>query len=137
MENPASIRQLSHRPPRTESGFSLLEMLVAFSILALSLGTLMQIFSKGLELASTSDQYSRALVLAESTLASIGHTRPIEAGESNGTFDEIYDWSIKIQPGDMDLEQSSLNLALYHVQVMMDWGNRRVLLETLRFGPPA
>ncbi|MCS5565879.1 MAG: prepilin-type N-terminal cleavage/methylation domain-containing protein [Methylococcales bacterium] len=136
MENPATRRQLSGRPLRAESGFSLLEVLVAFSILALSLGTLMQIFSKGLELASMGDRYSRALVLAESTLATIGYTQPIETGESSGAFDNVYDWSIKIQPHNLeDLDPSSLDLSLYQVQVMVAWENRRVFLETLRFGP--
>ena len=96
----------------------------------------MQIFSKGLEMASTGEGYSRALVLGESTLATIGYTQPIEIGESSGAFDNVYDWSIKIQPHDLeDLDPSSLDLSLYHVQVMVAWEKRRVFFETLRFGP--
>uniref|UniRef100_UPI0035939C60 type IV pilus modification PilV family protein n=1 Tax=Thiocapsa sp. TaxID=2024551 RepID=UPI0035939C60 len=52
--------------PGLQSGFSLLEVLVAFAILAVSLGVLMQIFSQATRTTLLSSQYSRAASLAES-----------------------------------------------------------------------
>lgn len=121
-----------------ESGFSLLEILVAFSILAISLGILFQIFSKGIQLASTGEHYSRALLLAESTLATIGRTEEIEIGENSGEVDGFYTWTVIIElyePEDLDLENPNINFSVYHIQVSVHWENRSVVLETLQFGP--
>ncbi len=120
------------------SGFSLLEILVAFAILTVTLGILMQIFGKGIHLASTGETYSRALLLAESMLATVGNTQKIEIGESHGEFDGMYSWSINVQPyddGDLDDEASGLQFLLYRVQVSVRWESRSLVVETLRIGP--
>ncbi|MCI0654892.1 MAG: type II secretion system GspH family protein [Methylococcaceae bacterium] len=121
-----------------EAGFTLLEILVAFSILAITLGILLQIFSKGIHLASTGEQYSRALLLAESMLDTVGRTEEIEVGESAGEIDDFYEWSIAVrlyEDEDLDAEVVSPPFSLYRVQVSVRFENRAVVLETLRFGP--
>lgn len=120
-----------------EAGFSLLEILVAFSIMAVILGILMQIFSKGIDLASTGEQYSRALLLAESMLATVGHTRAVESGETTGVVDDFYEWSIDIEPFEDEALDTGIGrpqFSLYRVQVWVRWANRAVVLDTLRFG---
>ena len=127
------------RAEAAEAGFSLLEILVAFSIMAVILGILMQIFSKGIDLASTGDEYSRAMLLAESMLATVGHTQAVEPGETTGEVDDFYEWSIGIEPfenEDLDSGIASPQFSLYRVQVRVRWANRAVVLDTLRFGPP-
>lgn len=131
-------RRLDYKSGACESGFSLLEILVAFSILAISLGILLQIFSSGIQLASTGEHYSRALLLAESTLATIGKTQETEVGENSGRVNDFYDWTVNIQlyeEEDLDFERGRLQFSVYHVQVLVRWENRAVVLETLRFGP--
>lgn len=123
-----------------EAGFTLLEILVAFSILAITLGILMQIFSKGIHLVSTGERYSRALLLAESMLDTVGQTGEIEVGESAGEVDDFYEWSIDVrlfEDEDLDSEIGTPQFALYRVLVSLRWENRAVVLETLRFGPRA
>jgi general secretion pathway protein I len=73
-------------------GFSLLEVLVAFAIMALALGALMQVFSTGLRTVTLGDEYTRAVLLAESKLAAMGVEEPLQEGEQSGTFDEHYRW---------------------------------------------
>ena len=58
-----------------QSGFSLLEVLVAFSILALALGVLLQSFSTGMRGVTQSGLYSRATLLAESIFARAGRDK--------------------------------------------------------------
>lgn len=80
-----------------QKGFSLLEVLVAFSILALSLGVLMQIFSGGLRNVDQSTHHAKAVVIAKSLLARIGTETPVLAGEQSGEFEQ-YSWQIRLQP---------------------------------------
>jgi prepilin-type N-terminal cleavage/methylation domain-containing protein len=51
---------------KTSRGFSLLEVLVAFTILTMLLGALFQVFSNGLRAARAGDSYTRATVIAQS-----------------------------------------------------------------------
>ena len=85
-------------PMRGQAGFSLLEVLVAFSILALSLGVLLQIFSTGLRGVSLSSDYTRAVLLAESKLAAAGREGPVASSGGEGVEDETYHWSVSVRP---------------------------------------
>ncbi len=87
-ESPNSIK-IQLKPPllvfpnfERQHGFSLLEVLVAFAILSLSLGVLLAIFGKGMDLVGTSDKYTRAVLLAESTLASVGVEKTLQEGDT-------------------------------------------------------
>ena len=81
-----------------QGGFTLLEILVAFTILAMSLGVLMQIFSRGVNGAILSDHYARASTLAESKLASVGVEEALKEGISNGKFDNDFTWTLDVRP---------------------------------------
>ncbi len=93
----AGRRHCEPRPGRSR-GFSLLEALVAFSILALSLTVLLQIFSTGLRSVDRSDRVSIATLLAESRLAELDGTQELSEGETTGHFDERYDWRVTVTP---------------------------------------
>jgi len=83
---------------RRSHGFTLLEMLVACMLLALAMGVLMQIFSRGVNGATAADQKARAMLLAESKFASLGVEDALKEGETNGKFDEDYAWVLSIKP---------------------------------------
>jgi len=79
-------------------GFSLLEILVAFTLLALAMGVLMQLFSRGVNGASLADRYARATMMAESKLATIGVEEEPREGDSRGIFDDDYRWQLSVKP---------------------------------------
>ena len=79
-------------------GFSLLEVLVAFTILAMLLGALFQVFSGGLRAAHSGDRYTRATVIAQSRLAALGVDQPLLEGVSSGTADGAYHWRVTVSP---------------------------------------
>lgn len=75
-------------------GFSLLEVLVAFTILAMLLGALFQVFGGGLRAARVGDDYTRATIIAQSRLAAMGAELPIQEGVMSGSTDEKFDWRV-------------------------------------------
>jgi len=121
---------------RHSGGFSLLEVLVAFSILALSLGVLMQIFSSGIRNTLASASYSRAADLAESTLALAGTEYPLETGIHSGE-DRQFQWTLEIAPYQPeDLLAPPQHLALFQVSARVSWSeareSRNLVLDSLR-----
>lgn len=86
------------RGRRRAQGFSLLEVLVAFAILALSLGVLMQIFQRAMTTTALSSEYSRIVALAEAKLTAVGGDIPLEEGVHTGDPENGMDWIVSIQP---------------------------------------
>lgn len=123
---------------RRQGGFSLLEVLVAFAILALTLGILIQVFSRALTTTVLSANYSRAATLAEARLNAVGVDFPLEVGEHTGEPEDDLDWRLVIEPyelGDVTWEPT---LTPYLVTAVVSWdeaaGRRQLALSTLRLG---
>ena len=66
------------------AGFSLLEVLAAFVILALVATALFRLFSGSLANASAAEVWSRALLLAESQLDLAASTQPLKESSERG-----------------------------------------------------
>ena len=81
-------------------GFSLLEILVAFTILALSLGVVMQIFSGSMRNADITRDQAEATALAQTLLASVGVETPLGTSDSSGSFADRFRWHLSIVPYD-------------------------------------
>jgi len=67
------------------AGFSLLEVLAAFVILALVATALFRLFSGSLSNASAAEEWSRALLLAESQLDQAASAQPLKESSERGT----------------------------------------------------
>ena len=75
---------LPARPAR-EAGFTILEVLTAFVLLAVTLAALLQVFSGGLRDAQLADEYARAVMMAQSRLAGVHRRREARGGREHGT----------------------------------------------------
>ena len=124
---------------RHAAGFTLLEVLVAFIILALTLSVIMRVFSGGLRNVGAADDYSRALLLAQSRLAELS-VQPQE-GEAGGDIDEKFRWRSAIHAWTNPVAAPSqraqtLPVKLMEIKVWVAWGEdgaaREINLSTLQ-----
>lgn len=126
---------------RRQSGFSLLEILVAFSVLALSLGVLLNIFSTAMRGVGLGEEYSKAASLLDGRLAALGSEIPVESGSQSGSAGDgegqEYRWQITLNPfGEIDQFQALGELELFQIDVEVTWETggrqRRIAVSTLR-----
>ncbi|MEE9356363.1 MAG: type II secretion system protein [Methylococcaceae bacterium] len=124
---------------KSSQGFSLLEILVAFSILAISLGVLLKVFSSGVRTAIVSEEYAQAVQIADSLLAQTGVEEPLEETEKQGDVGGVYAWTVSVRLFEPELENYNMDLlpvVPYLISVVVDWqeinNNRTVELTTLR-----
>lgn len=123
-----------------QQGFSLLEILIAFSILAVSLGILLKIFSGGLNNAIVSEDYTVAVQIAESLVAKTGSEIQLKAFQDSGNQNNKYRWQLTISPYTVSsekLDTSKIPVELYKVNVTVTWDDgtedeRLIELSTLK-----
>lgn len=127
-----------------QQGFTLLEVVIAFVVLALVLTSAFQVFSSGLSRAGLIEERSQALAIAQSRLASAGQEEALKEGESSGeSADRKYRWTLRVKLYNEDPAPGSLgpqaNVVLYRVDSIVAWhsndGRDQVFsLSTLQLG---
>lgn len=140
-------RRRTHATPerRRAQGFSLLEVLVAFVVLAVLGTALFRLFGASLNNAHLGDEYSRATLLAATRLADASVEGPLREGTDQGTSDDgRYAWSTKVEPyqppgmtDDQQRTAQQLPVRLWHLTVTVTWptevgGVRSLALSTVR-----
>lgn len=135
---------------RSSRGFSLLEILVAFTILALSLGVLMQIYSESLRNTDITRNQAQAIALAQSLLTSAGVEEPLAEGGRSGEAGDRFLWQLQYQPyaeasppGALEnLNVLQPTVRLWAITARVSWAGdhgdtRSIVLETLRAQKPS
>ena len=121
-----------------QQGFSLIEILVAFMILAISLTVIFRIFSGGLRNVSLSEDYAHAILVAESQLATAGVSEPLQRGVTAGEWDRRFNWERVVEPYQAWEQDRELTAPVqaYRVTVSVDWKHagktRQVSLSSVR-----
>ncbi len=80
-------------------GFSLIEALAAFAILAMALGQLLNGVSGGARNEAKADFLMRAARQGASQLDALGVDGPVAFGETNGRYPDGLYWSLSVTPG--------------------------------------
>lgn len=119
-----------------QHGFSLLEVLVAMVIAALTLGVILNLFSGAAKSAAINSDYRNAIQVAESTLEQLA-SNPLRDNDLEGNISR-YRWRASISPWESNNEQPiRYPFMLYQIEVQVSWGERQdypVVLKTLRLG---
>ena len=85
--------------PRRQRGYSLLEVIVAFALLALALGLLLGTLSGATRQVRWSGDAGRAALHAQSLLDTVGVGQALEPGRVDGDFEDgRYRWSLEVSP---------------------------------------
>ena len=115
-------------------GFSLIEILVAFSIAAVALAIMFQIYSRGTRAAILGQEYTEAIAIAESRLDESGTLLSLNQPEYEGTELNKYTWKVRID--DYDADNSIDSISLKTIQVAVYWksagGNHQISLQSLK-----
>ncbi|HBA39332.1 MAG TPA: hypothetical protein DCZ05_06210, partial [Deltaproteobacteria bacterium] len=82
---------------KTQNGFTLLEVVVAMSIVALGVVTLFEIFSLGLRLGARSFERTEATAYGREAIDEFLIRRGASEGGESGSFGERYHWRIQVK----------------------------------------
>ncbi len=121
-------------------GFTLLEVLVAFTLLALSFGTIMKIITGAAKNTQKAARNTKIALMAQSKMDELGLFEKVEEGTNSGDFDQWNSWQMEIVPydapydGQINQEFSSIELMEVTLTVFSHYGNKELSTEfkTLR-----
>ena len=125
---------------QAREGFTLIEVLVAMAIVAISLSVIYAGFSVALQGRRAADDYEQATLFAESKLATVGAGGAIDTGTSSGDFNDRFHWELSVNPYTEE-GGNSTGTPLdrpYVVAITVSWGSDRsksISLQTLRLAP--
>ncbi len=129
---------ISRAPGRSQQGFTLLEVLVAFVILAFTLAIIYQAAGGSVRGTIKGEQQTYALTLAESVLNNY-RTVPEGGMARSGELENGYRWQFDATLRPVPEEQRNLTaVPLYDVHVQVDWdgGAGVTLFSVLPQGAP-
>lgn len=117
--------------PRSLRGFTLIEVLVAFSITTLALGVIFQIYAKGAAATALTNEYAYALAIAESKLAGAPVDIASHHHEKQGTELDKYHWELRAEDYLAENQGAELpsSYSLMSVIVDVKWKSRGRLRE--------
>ena len=90
---------------KPQGGFTLVEVLVAFTMLTMVVATVLSIFSQGLRVTAQMRDYGQAVRLAEAHLAGLHNAPALRPGSGSGRFLERFTWQ-------REIDFSSANLSV-------------------------
>lgn len=125
--------------PVLQQGFTLIEILVAISILAIALVVVLQLFSGALKSGRISDEYTRGIFYAKEKMDEALLSDPLTPGVKQGQIDDTYQWRVEVVRKQRPEEEASkLPFDMFQIIVQVSWGSgmedngKRFQLSTIK-----
>jgi len=120
------------RPRHRSGGFTLLEVMLAFVIFALSFATVLEIMAGSMRSVSRASDDTEVALLAQTLMDQVGVEIPVEEGAFSGTSMDRYNWNMDITLYDSSKEPERTGMTttelaelsgveLYRVDLDIDW----------------
>lgn len=110
-------------------GFTLLELLLAFMVFALSFATVLEILSGSMRNTVRARHFTEAAMTAQSLMDQVGIQTPLQSGASDQGESGEYRWELSISEydgasGELDVESLSelTGITLLQVDLVVSWG---------------
>ena len=120
----------------SRAGFTLVEIIVALAILALSLDVILPAISDALWRTGEAEAQAEAASLARSLLVQTGTAVPLPDGEAAGQFENGFRWQLRVTP--YGAADQAMSVRAYKVAAEVIWGDARreysIVLTPLRLG---
>lgn len=120
---------------KIQNGFTLLEVVVAMSIVGLGVVTLFEIFSSGLRLGAKSSERTEAAAYSRQVIDEVLIHREVREGGEEGSVGGRYNWRLQVQPF-QDAQPSSAGWDLKEMTLQLRYREgereRKMELKTLR-----
>jgi general secretion pathway protein I len=124
---------MNRRAPANERGFTLLEVMLAFVLLAMLMGLAISAMSNGLRQVRRAQDQTRATLYAQSLLDGLGVLAPMAPGQRDGTFEAgRYRYRLDIRPTrdpapiiavPTAVTSATPTTVLYRVALQVEWGD--------------
>jgi general secretion pathway protein I len=132
---------VTERQASRSGGFTLVEILVALAILGLTFGLAFNALSGGFDWLGRTGSQQRAVTIAETTLARVGHDIVLRDGRQQGSDADGYRWEVEVAPYGNTGDTAIGRLIGHLVSVTVTWRDlrltRSVHLTGLRLAPQA
>ena len=127
-----SLKFRSTGMQQTSRGFTLLEVMLAFVIFALSFATVLEIMAGSMRSVRRASDDTEVALFAQSVMDLVGTEIPVEEGDYSGTSMDRYNWQLGIylySASGADAETQVLaemsGIELYWVDLDIEWETGR------------
>jgi len=115
--------KLKNERGSSKEGFTLIETLVAISILAICLVIILQLFSGGLRSGKLSADYTRAILYAREKMDEALLSNSFRNEILEGEFEDGFRWKIETKADIPEQEEveAKIPFTLYNINVVISW----------------
>lgn len=124
-----ALRTLQLPCRSTSSGFTLIEVLLAFVVFALSFSLVLEIISGSMRNTVRAREYTEVALITQSVMDRVGLDIPLKEGTQASGESGVYRWELQINPfagtadtaRSMDLQELT-GIDLLEVEFIISWG---------------
>lgn len=131
------MRRFTGTSLKRSSGFTLIEVIAAFTILSMTFMVILEVLSNSAANTMKSSERTHISLLAQSKMDEVGILIPVEESTLSGDFDDKRSWEIFIEPYDLpyegNVEMSFAPVELFKVVLNINWQDGHGATKTATF----